>query len=51
MALREQRALDNTRLAIDMHEIFERVTARNHKSFLVHGANVDPWLTTGGVLV
>ena len=38
MALREQRALDNTRRAIDMHEIFERVTARNHKSFLLHGA-------------
>lgn len=35
---RKKRALDNARAAIDMHEIFERVTARNHKSFLVHGA-------------
>ena len=38
MPQREQRALDNCRAAIDMHEIFERVTIRNHKSFLMHGA-------------
>ena len=38
MAQREERALDNARRAIDMHEIMERVTIRNHKSFLVHGA-------------
>ena len=38
MALREQRALDNTLRAIDMHEIMERITIRNHKSFLPHGA-------------
>ena len=38
MALREQRSLDNARRAIDMHEIIERVTIRNHKSFLFHGA-------------
>ena len=38
MEQREQRALDNTRRAIDMHEILERVTIRKHKSFLPHGA-------------
>lgn len=31
-------ALKNCCLAIDMHEIFERVTIRNHKSFLPHAA-------------
>ena len=36
-ALRE--ALEATRKeAIDMNEIFERVTIRNHKSFPMHGA-------------
>ena len=35
--VREARALDNSRSAIDMAEIFERVTIANHKSFLVHG--------------
>ena len=38
MAVREERALDNMRSAIDQHEILERVTIRNHKSFLPHGA-------------
>ena len=33
---RESRAFDNMCAAIDMHEIFERVTIRNHKSFLPH---------------
>ena len=35
---RRARAYDNCCKAIDMHEMFERVTIRNHKSFLVHGA-------------
>ena len=37
-AQRVERALDNCRLAIDMCEIFERVTIRSHGSFLPHGA-------------
>ena len=36
--LRVARALDNTRKAISMHEAFERVSLRNHGSFLPHGA-------------
>lgn len=36
--VREQRALSNCRAAIDMHEAFERVSLRNHGSFLPHGA-------------
>ena len=32
------RALDNCCAAIDMSEIFERVSVRRHKSFLPHGA-------------
>ena len=35
---REERALDNMRSAIDMMEIFERVSIRSHGSFLIHGA-------------
>lgn len=35
---REERALSNCRSAIDMHEMFERVSVRNHGSFLPHGA-------------
>lgn len=38
MSLREERALDNMTLAINMHEIFERVTIRKHCSYLPHGA-------------
>ena len=38
MEERRERAYDNCCRAIDMHEMFERVTIRNHKSFLVHGA-------------
>ena len=34
--MREERALDNTIRAIDMHEAFEKVTINNHKSFLPH---------------
>ena len=33
----EARALENMQLAIDMQEIFERVSLRKHKSYLVHG--------------
>ena len=32
------RAYENCRTAIDMHEICERLSIRNHKSFLFHGA-------------
>ena len=35
---REERALDNMRSAVDMMEIFERVSIRSHGSFLIHGA-------------
>eukprot|EP00327_Prymnesium_parvum_P016826 CAMPEP_0113273110 /NCGR_PEP_ID=MMETSP0008_2-20120614/23672_1 /TAXON_ID=97485 /ORGANISM="Prymnesium parvum" /LENGTH=812 /DNA_ID=CAMNT_0000122597 /DNA_START=26 /DNA_END=2463 /DNA_ORIENTATION=- /assembly_acc=CAM_ASM_000153 len=35
---RLSRALDNCRLAIDMHEIFERIAINNHGSYLPHGA-------------
>ena len=38
MRRREERALDNMRSAIDMMEIFERVSIRSHGSFLIHGA-------------
>ena len=38
METREDRALENMQTAIDMHEIFERATISNHKSFMVHGA-------------
>lgn len=38
MELRESRALANCRSAIDMHEMFERVSIHNHSSFLPHGA-------------
>ena len=35
---RVERALSNCQLAIDMNEIFERVTIRSHGSFLPHAA-------------
>ena len=35
---REARALDNMRCAIDVHEVYERCSIRNHKSFMPHGA-------------
>ena len=38
MSVREARALDNMQRAIDMKEIFERVSIRNSKSFLAHAA-------------
>lgn len=38
MRRREERALDNMRSAIDMMEIFERVSIQRHGSFLIHGA-------------
>ena len=37
-SVREQRAFDNMRSAIDMQEAYERVSINNHKSFLPHGA-------------
>ena len=36
MQQREERAFDNMRKAIDMHEAFERISINNHKSFLPH---------------
>lgn len=36
MEQREERAFDNFCRAVDMHEAFERVTIRAHKSFLPH---------------
>ena len=36
MAVREERAFENMCLAIDMHEMFEKVSINNHKSFLPH---------------
>ena len=36
--LREERAFENMRTAIDVQEIYERVTISNHKSFMPHGA-------------
>ena len=38
MDVREARAFENCCTAIDMFEMFERVSIRNHKSFLPHGA-------------
>lgn len=38
MAEREARALENCRAAVDMHEAFERVSMRNHGSYLPHAA-------------
>lgn len=38
MAEREQHALHCCRAAINMQEMFERVSVRNHQSFLPHGA-------------
>lgn len=38
MALREERAFDNMCSAIDMQEIFERLSINGHKSFMPHGA-------------
>ena len=38
MPLREARALENMRAALDMHDAHERVSIYSHKSFLVHGA-------------
>ena len=35
---REERALDNCRKAIDMHEMFERCSICSHGSYLMHGA-------------
>ena len=37
-AVKEARALSNCRAAIDMHEMYERVSVRRCKSFLPHGA-------------
>ena len=34
--VREERAFDNMKKAIDMHESFEKVSINNHKSFLPH---------------
>ena len=36
MALREERAFENMTTAIEMHEMYERVSINNHKSFLPH---------------
>ena len=36
MALREARAFDNMNKAIDTHELFERISINNHKSFVPH---------------
>ena len=36
MPQREARAFDNMCKAIDQHEMFERVSINNHKSFLPH---------------
>ena len=36
--IREARAFENMTTAMDMMEMFERISIRNHKSFLVHGA-------------
>ena len=38
MAVREARAFENCLTAIDMYEMFERVSICNHKSFLPHAA-------------
>ena len=38
MDVRLPRARDNCRLAIDMQEMFERISIRKHGSFLAHGA-------------
>ena len=38
MEVKQARALSNCRAAIDMHEIFERISAKNQGSFLPHGA-------------
>ena len=38
MSTREDRAFENMCTAIDMQEMFERISVRNHKSFLMHGA-------------
>jgi hypothetical protein len=38
MDVKLARARDNCRLAIDMQEIFERISIRKHGSFLPHGA-------------
>ena len=38
MEVKFPRALSNCRLAIDMHEIFERLAIRKHGSFLPHGS-------------
>ena len=38
LGLREERALDNMRRAIDMQEVFERVAIRAHGSYMPHGA-------------
>ena len=38
MDVRQRRALENCQFAIDLHEITERITINNHKSFLFHGA-------------
>lgn len=36
MEVREERAFDNMLKAIDMFEMFERLSINNHKSFLPH---------------
>ena len=38
MDVREERAFENCCTAIDMYEMYERVSIRSHKSFLPHGA-------------
>ena len=34
---RLEHAFENSCMSIDMHEIYERIAIRNHKSFLLHG--------------
>ena len=38
MPVREEHAFQNACAAIDMYEMYERVSIRSHKSFLPHGA-------------
>ena len=47
--VREDRTFENMGLAIDMQEIFERVSIRAHGSFLPHGA-VDDVKTTRDII-
>ena len=36
--VKEKRALENMQLAVDMHEIFARVSVGQHGSFMPHAA-------------